>query len=223
MGKLEIKMKIHETGIPDIIQFGPYRSGSTFMFQYLKQLFPDKKILKLHGYDKTDVPVVITVRDFRDCVASYWRIEYPLKIGGGKKIEIGKTFMTEEDIDFYSKPYFMQDKILHQYLVSHKVVVLQYEKFFDNFEYLHDRISNFFDIHIDGSRRANLELSCSLKHNKKFQEKYDNFESYDLDNGIHGDHIFTGMSIWNEVVPDNLKKYYNDKLQTLLNNWNYDE
>ena len=213
-------MNIHDHSSPDIIQFGPYRSGSTFIFQYLKQLFPDKKILKYHAYREENVPVIITVRDFRDSVASYWRIEYPLK--NDRKIEIGKDFMTKEDIDFYSESYFRVNDDYHKYIKTHdKCLVIRYEDFFNNFNYLHNQMEQFFNIEISPNQRLEIESKCNLEHNKKLQAKFENFSSYDIVTGIHGDHIFTGESLWEKVIPENLKDYLNNKLKILLDEWKY--
>lgn len=214
-------MNIHGDGTPDIIQFGPYRSGSTFLYQYFKQLFPEKRILKYHAHRADEVPVVMTIRDYRDSVVSYWRIEYPER--HGQKIILGESFMTKDDIDTYTEAYFDLDKVLHKYLITHsEVLVLKYELFFNNFEYLHEHISKFFGVDIPDEIKCNIEHVCSLDYNKKFQEKYDDFQSYDITKGIHGDHIFTGESIWKQVVPDELHGYFNKKLEVILNNWDYE-
>ena len=210
-------MKIHEEGTPDIIQFGPYRSGSTFMYQYLKLLFPDKKVLKCHNYREEPVPVVMTIRDFRDSVISYWRVDL------GSEIIIGEDFMTKEDIDYYSEEYVEFDEILDKYLLSHdEVLVLRYEDFNNDFEYLHDQMSEFFGIYINDYDRTRIDSQCSKDHNRKEQEKYQGFAEYSEETGLHGDHIFTGESIFDQVVPNDLKGYFNDKLSVILNNWNYE-
>ena len=215
-------MNIHDNGIPDIIQFGPYRSGSTFMYQYLKHLFQDKKILKYHGYKDINVPVVITIRDFRDSIASFWRIEYPLQ-NEGRSMEIGKTFMDKDDIDFYSKSFFEMDRYLHNYLITHtNVLVLKYELFFDNFPYINDQISKFFNIEIDQDTRMRIEANCNLQYNKNFQKQFKDFSSYDVEYGIHGDHIHTGESTWKQVTPPELHEYFTEKTKPLLNTWGYE-
>jgi hypothetical protein len=214
-------MEIHDHSKPDIIQFGSYRSGSTFMYQYLKNLFPTHKILKYHAYRTEEVPVVITVRDHRDSVSSYWRVEYPLE-NSGEKAEIGKTFMTKSDIDKYSSVFFDQDSVLHDYLLNQsKVLVLQYESFLNNFEYLHPKVEKFFDLRIDNSRRERIESQCSLEHNKKVQEQFEDFSKYDKSTGIHGDHILTGESTWKQFTPVELHEYFTDKMSPLLKTWNY--
>ena len=59
-----------------IIQFGMIRSGSTLIYNILKELFPDRRISKTHKYRKNwkdaflKVPIVATYRDPLDIICS---------------------------------------------------------------------------------------------------------------------------------------------------------
>lgn len=187
----------------DIIQFGIYRSGSTLIYQYLKYLFPDKKVLKVHQFVNGNVPTVITVRDYKDCIVSLWRAE--------KGIKIGKDYMTKEDIDLYSQKFCIFPLIIEKYeFAKDKVLILNYENFFNNFDYLHDKIEKYFNIKISNEKRKILEKLCSIETNKKRQKRFDTFEKYGK-HGIHGNHIHTGKSIWKDVVPKELHNYFIEK------------
>ncbi len=63
-----------------IISFGVMRSATTWVFQVLRDLFPEGGVIKTHSWlDLPDsIPTVVTYRDFRDVVVSFWRTCNPV-------------------------------------------------------------------------------------------------------------------------------------------------
>ena len=58
------------------------RSATTMIYQIMRDLFPGGGVVKTHGWLDVplDVPVVATVRDFRDAAVSWWRVRYAQEI-----------------------------------------------------------------------------------------------------------------------------------------------
>ncbi|MFQ5492390.1 MAG: hypothetical protein ACE5GE_16895, partial [Phycisphaerae bacterium] len=52
-----------------VVVYGVPRSGTTFIWQLLNDLFPDGGVVKTHDWLDVagEVPVVATIRDWRDC------------------------------------------------------------------------------------------------------------------------------------------------------------
>ena len=57
---------------PVIIQCSPIRSGSTIVYNFLRELFPSAQVVKKHSYhpDFSSFPIVTTYRHPLDCIAS---------------------------------------------------------------------------------------------------------------------------------------------------------
>ena len=67
-----IKKKIHRLAGKTIIQFGPPRSGTTLVYNILKDVFPNRSVETRHYYRDKDVrfPVVVTYRNPLDSIVS---------------------------------------------------------------------------------------------------------------------------------------------------------
>ena len=55
-----------------LVQFSPPRSGSTLVYNIMREIFPHKKIFKVHTFRAmcNEMPVVVTYRHPLDCIAS---------------------------------------------------------------------------------------------------------------------------------------------------------
>mgnify|MGYP001575915061 CR=1 FL=1 len=91
------------------VVFGVQRSGSSWAWQVLGRLLGDG-VLKTHRYLllPNDMPVVATVRDFRDCVVSQWRVWHPQR-----------TRMDRPDLFLHVGIFQENLWALHQYSLRH--------------------------------------------------------------------------------------------------------
>lgn len=191
-----------------VIQFGYYRSGSTLIWNYLRLLFPDRNIIKVHDYFEAciKIPVVITVRNLDACIASYWRVYF-------QDYRPGETF-TEDCTMTFEEYRSVYHKMRHFYYDTKKfkkhenVLELQYEMFYNDFGYIHQKMQDFFRIEIEDAKKAEIEEKLSIDSMKKIASKYSSFSEYDEQTHIHGGHIWTGESLVQKVIP-NVGNYRN--------------
>ncbi len=202
-----------------IIQFGVPRSGSTLIAQILQDIFPTYKIWKVHGaVVGDDLPLVITYRDFRDCIASTWRtrVDIPLEDLDSRKMtlpEIRKEFKIIsdriKDLNFMVKKY------------SAHALILKYESFYNDFDLIFDSLEGFFNITIPPHRRESIERRFNMEANQKRANKIDSFHKWDSA-GIHGLHIHKGKpGVWRDLVPEKHHISLTKWLKPSLDKWGY--
>ena len=190
-----------------IIQFSPQRSGSTLVFNILKDLFPTHVVLKKHNYslDDKNFPTVITYRHPYDSIASLFL-----------KDKIIPTEKTMEDaiIEFREGGW---NDFFNQFN-SKKILFLRYEDFCNNFDYMLDSLEDYFDIKISKKKRFKLKAKYEISNVKKKIEKFKDFSEYDDVSHFHGNHIskFSGSSnTYKKIFTSNqikiLDKYFGEE------------
>ena len=159
-----------------IAQFSPPRSGSTLVYNLLREIFPKKKIFKVHTLRIMcyELNVVGTYRHPLDCIASSI-IRYNKK-------------PTEEEIQRQIKIF---NQPLHNLLTSKKmsnVLLLKYERFLNDFEYIFDNFEKFFEIKITEDQRKNLTDEYKIENVEK-KLSGGGFAEMDKKTQLHGNHI----------------------------------
>ncbi|KKN19667.1 hypothetical protein LCGC14_0943350 [marine sediment metagenome] len=209
----------------EIFFYGMSRSGSTLVHRALRYIFtPNPK--SGHNFVKTQKPLVIVYRDFRDLTISYWRIFY------GKYNRMGSLINqpTKKELlgcaDGIKKQIKTLNKFKEHYKNQSSVLWLQYEKFFLNYNYLFNEIEQFCNITISENLRNFIELRTNLDSAKIIQKRLEleneDFGHYDKDTLIHSHHIYNGkVGSWKEIV----QKDYHDSLNSFfkkeLIDWGY--
>jgi len=208
----------------EIVQFSIQRSGSTLIYQVLKELYPDKGVRKNHDWKTryNELPAVCTYRDFRDVAASSWRTAHDVS---AQAVLSGKRRMTSTEVVKWARfgcdlsnrylPHFKKNG-------SGKIIWLQYEKFYNDFDWLLDRLEEFFDDKYETAKRDYIAKKCSRAQNEKIAKQMLTFKKYDDDSFIHGNHIMTGEpGSWKLIVPASHHKVFNDTLKPSLEKWGY--
>lgn len=179
-----------------ILQFSIGRSGSTMIWQILKKLCePTYKVLKCHpdqmikdGWGESSNPIVITQRDPRDSILSFIRVSH-----FGKNTELFESNINRNIISEYIARWKNLENILRYYVVNYKgpSVVLRYEDFYNNYEYIFNKLSSLFDLNdLSPSLTQEIINDTNLNKNLKHQSNFsNNFEDYSEETGIHGGHI----------------------------------
>ena len=194
-----------------IIQFGLIRSGSTLIYNILKELFPDYKINKTHNYSKNwkdtfwRTPIVCTYRDPLDIICS--------------SIKRNDQLATREVIKKHIKElkqYGFDDFIKLEEKYKNKLN-LKYENFYNNFNYIFKELEEFFKIQIPSKIRVKIESKLSIKEVKEKIKKFETFKEYDEDTQWHGKHISDNegmtksyINFFNEEDINYLKFIYKD-------------
>ena len=103
-----------------------------------------------------------------------------------------------------------------------QLLLLRYESFFEQFDYLFDQLEHFFGITIDADKRKFMKKEFSTAAAKKKAEKFEDFESYDPDNHIHGKHVYTGkVGTWQQLVVEEDWDKVTHFLRKELAQWDY--
>jgi len=197
-----------------VLQYSPGRSGSTLIAQIL--IILAHEVEKMHDYIDTDRPVVISYRHPCDMFLSIWRIFEEIDTVEDLNDQAKKIFFFQRKKIKHSINYVIsQYNILHQYYDSDKknLLLLCYERFFSDYDYTFNKLEAFFNISIGQEIRESIIDQTSLKKNKNRAEKMKNFDEYDRESLIHGNHILTGEpGLWGEVIPLRLQKKLLSKL-----------
>lgn len=170
-----------------IIQFSPPRSGSTLVTNILKDIFPKKTILKKHSWieEMSKCPVVVTYRHPLDCIASSIQ---------AYELNPNNEVIQERIIGFERNGIWEILDIKNQ----SNVLMLRYEKFFNNFEVIYSEIENFFDIKLSVEIKSEINEKYDIKNVKNTIQKksLSSFQEYDQSTLWHGNHIsqYNGQS-----------------------------
>lgn len=184
-----------------ILQFGLPRSGSTLVFNILRELFPKHQIEKCHTLDNRylDSTIVATYRNPVDIVASLLLVESE----------------TVSDEKIREKSVLLNKLGIWDLLTIRErsnLLLLRYEDFVDDYNVLYDRIEGHFGITISAVRRQELSAQYCRESVKTMTCNYEDFSRYDAKTQFHGRHISgyngsPGFSIrqfspgqWNKVA-----------------------
>lgn len=195
-----------------IIRFGPPRTGTTLIYNLLKEIFPEKRIINSHYLvedDKYSYPIVISYRDPRDILVSLIRISFNGQI-------------SQDTIDKCINKYKLM-RPLHQVLKMHKnsnVLFLLYKKFHKDFDYIFDRFEDFFDIKIEVKKREELKEKYDVTKMKKIADTMKSFDEYDKNETlIHGKHISDKLGStgqYKDIFNEELQEYINIKFKSYI-------
>lgn len=198
-----------------LVQFSPPRSGSTLVYNVMRELFPGKKIFKVHTFRSmcNELPVVITYRHPLDCIASSI-IRY-------------KKEPTAEEIERQIKIFNEQGfKDLVRIKDYHNVLMLKYEEYVHDFEYIFDHFEKFFKIKISPEKRQEITDKYKIENVEKMIKGKggDSFSDIDKKTQLHGNHIskYKGASnYYEEFFSPAQIKLLKETYQDVLENFGY--
>ncbi|MFY2558175.1 hypothetical protein ACN469_11125 [Corallococcus terminator] len=214
---------------PLIIQFGFPGSGSTFVWQVLNSIFGNvKKTHKCPKY-RADDRVVVTIRDFRDILCTYFkRANLPV---------------TKQSIDFLVKEHAEANSSFNDlYQVSEawagkeNALWLRYEDFVNDHDYLFGQLETFFRMKLTREQKEQASKNFSLEANKERSERVavvcrkeggegwidDKWQAYTID-GINGLHVTGDGSVdkWRRIIPPEWHGYVSELLAEPLKRYGY--
>ena len=216
-----------------IIQFSTGRSGSTMVWQVLKELFPNNKVLKCHIKEMADLqqgkrrlpllhPVIITQRDPRDVLISMIKIRHFINDVERIKTDLDRAILLQYIPELKSKENTLRlcAEAPEKLQLLGPVLLLRYENFYNNYDYLFDKLETFFAIEIDLPTRRRLEESTSIRANVARQKKLNTFLEVDPETYIHGDHItFPGPGSHRFVVSPYDRQWLDQQLADEILYW----
>ena len=142
----KIQSKIHRLKGTTIIQFGHPRSGTTLVYNLLKDIFPNRFVETRHYYRKKDrkFPTVVTYRNPLDAITSQLLV-YQRSEKKGLLKDQEKLIITRETLDSIIK-IFEKNGIWEVIKIQNNqnVLMLKYEDFVNDFDIIFNAVENFF-------------------------------------------------------------------------------
>lgn len=162
-----------------VIQFSPARSGSTLVFNAIKYILPNTKIIKTHTMSDEfcNLPIITTKRNIFDCLVS-------LANAHGQEV-------SDENIAHFANILKKSGHSNNKINCTNKLE-LEYNIFYKNYDYLFKQISNFFHVHYTRNQIETFEREFNVK---KIRSKTQNhvFEDYDKATQLHGRHVSSNL------------------------------
>ncbi|MDP6426078.1 MAG: hypothetical protein QF443_03730 [Dehalococcoidia bacterium] len=201
--------------------YGVPRSGGTLVYNIIREVFPDLEIKpQTHTYFQDSVKAVVTYRDFRDSVISTWRVSLGFDEQDYKVI--AKYRWLIDTIDGYKRQVSDNLNRFRNEWSENDVLFIKYENWFNNYDFLFERLEIFFDVKINSSERKILKKKYSRREVKKKIKQFKSFDEYDKKDHFHGYHIYSGHpATWKQLLrkEDHVKLTYS--MLNELSEWGY--
>jgi hypothetical protein len=198
----KIKGKIDRFLGTTIIQFGPPRSGTTLVYNILKDIFPKKSVETRHYYRNKDrkFNTVVTYRNPLDSIVSSI-LRY--------KIDPSDDVLKKQILEFEKNGIWTVLEIKN----NKNVLMLKYEDFVNNYENIYNKLEFFFNINISSSTRSLITSRYNIKSTEKIISRMESYKEIDKETLFHGNHINI-----NKGKPNYYKKFLNTKQIIYLKN-----
>lgn len=207
-----------------VVQYGMPRTGSTLVRRILYSVFPEYEQPSQHPpgqYSNSDI-LVISSRHPLDVVVSVMRIN------SDRNIET----VSDDMLNHYLPRLESQYRVYLHDLSSFKghKLLLKYEKFWNNYDYIFDELENFFNnilgfqyhnpVEISKDKRANIKKMCGIKNTKKIQNTLSSFDDVEEKTKIHGKHIGTPEPFnYKKILTDVQIKFLEQRLHNAIQEW----
>lgn len=164
-----------------VVQFSPPRTGSTLVWNVLREIFPGRKIKKKHTLRKRQLgpfpmPVVCTVRHPMDALASCIQC---------RELEHNDQTITDLMDEF--------DRLAIRRVLEIKddphVLILRYEEFAGNYDFLFNELETFFQLRIESGLRQMIRQKYDVKKIKEKTRALGGFENWTKQDHLHGRHV----------------------------------
>lgn len=197
-----------------IVQFSPIRSGSTLVYNILKNIFVDEKIEKMHNfkYRKGFFYVIAIRHPYNSIISSILR--YGLKIN-------------EETIEKQLNQYLENggNDIINKNLKENNIITFMYQDFKNNFEIIYNKLEEKLNINISSELREKINKLMKIDNVIKIASKFDNFGGFDKNNHIHGNHIskYKGETDYKQILTENQLNILktNDNLNMIIKKFKF--
>lgn len=170
-----------------IILFSPPRSGSTLIYNVLREVFAARHILKVHSYraEYDAHPVVVTYRHPLDMVASILQFKHWEPTEEALRLTI-------DELERNGIWDLLRIKNLPN------VVLLRYELFNKDLGYVFDRLEKAFGVTVPAVERQRIGERYQIESVEKVTQTVGSDRVYDPTTLFHGNHIskFKGQSFY---------------------------
>ena len=222
----KIQSKIHRLKGTTIIQFGHPRSGTTLVYNLLKDIFPNRFVETRHYYRKKDrkFPTVVTYRNPLDAITSQLLV-YQRSEKKGLLKDQEKLIITRETLDSIIK-IFEKNGIWEVIKIQNNqnVLMLKYEDFVNDFDIIFNAVENFCNTKINADTRSILKNRYNIKSVEKISNKMNSYSEIDSKTLFHGDHIGKNKgqpNFYKQFLEDDQITYLKKIYSKFLINFNY--
>lgn len=197
-----------------VLAYGMPRSGSRFIYHCLCNLFPEGGVVATHDYLLLDqsVPIIVGIRDPRDCVVSHWRFRMPDAAARGHLLE-------EELVQLAGK-YLHASWIAEHYVGRHQETrVLRFEEWTINHERLFDTLTSHLRIDITPHQRADILAAHNIERARAISRGE---ISAHWKPPLEAGHVHEGLAgTWRRYVQAKHVAFLNHLLAPALDAWGY--
>lgn len=175
-----------------IQQFSPIRTGSTLVWNFLKQTYPGG-VLKVHNLNGNSTNwIVTTIRHpYNAIISAILRLERPIDL---------------ESLEYCTNEFLREGGLdtLRLNPDSPNVIILKYESFVDDYSYIVKKLNEKMG---EGWSDKNLDevlKGLSVENMIKIQNQHQDFYTWDSETHIHGNHIskYRGKTNWEEILTE---------------------
>jgi hypothetical protein len=193
-----------------IVQFSPMRSGSTLIANILRDIFPGLTVRKTHDLRSLSRKIHLHILKFP--VVSTYR--YPLDIIASE-LKVNNLEPTAKAIEESCQILERNGiKELSKVKNNKNVLLLKYENFYGNLDFIFNEFEIFFGIDINEQTRIQLKSDYSIDNIKKITDNLspDQFIDKNLASATGGDGVFHGKHVSNtKGMPGSYKSFFNEE------------
>lgn len=215
-----------------VFQYSLPRSGSTFIYQVLEQLFSRDDVETSHDdRNLNGRHLVITIRDFRDVLASHWRIWYAKFDADMNVINTPTSQEIMATIRTVKERIVQLNKFCEKNIDYEKTLILDYGDYFGDYDYLFAELEEFFSIEIDRDKRLDIISKTNIDVKRKQQleipilDKERIFDNWVDKRDVHANHIHPKLNpiegYWKQVFHEEFHEMINKELMEELEKWGY--
>lgn len=171
------------------------RSGGTFMKHFFSIIFPKSIIKHDHNTNNPNNVDVVVVRDIRDSIMSGLRLYDDFNIKNGEDLN---RVIKKINFNFLKK----SNQHCHWvYKENKKVIVLFYEDFVNNFDFIINKIEDVWGIKVDEIKIKEAKNKLNIRAAKKI-----------VKSPAWGDkHVGDGsIGKWKEIIPKELHEKFSN-------------
>jgi hypothetical protein len=175
-----------------IQQFSPIRTGSTLVWNFLRQTYSDEVLKEHRLYPNLGSWIVTTIRHpYNAIISAILRLERPID---------------EESLTYCTNEFLVNGglDILRLNLESPRVIVLKYEEFVDDYSYIVKKLNEKMGEGWSSKPLDKVLEELSVDNMLKIQNQHENFYTWDSQTHIHGNHIskYRGKTNWEEILTE---------------------
>lgn len=191
----------------NIIIFSPPRTGSTLVYNIFKSVFTDKVITKTHEfvYNTNDLFVVTIRHPYNSILSILMCKEQTTEPVNNNNL----TYAIYDFMTYGGKDYINN---ITNILTCKNIIVLNYDKFVHNYDYIFQIIENKIGMTISNSQKIKIYDKNNITSVNNLTNQFNSFKEYCSDTQYHGKHIskYEGMTDYTQILSKSQIEFLNN-------------